>query len=144
MRAVSPAGLELVKAFEGLRLTTYTDVGGLLTIGYGHTGPEVKAGMTITEAEAEAILKRDLARFEADVSRLVKTEIHQNQFDALVVFAFNVGSQALASSTLLAKVNEGKAGEAVAEFGRWVKVKGTPVAGLANRRKAEAELFARA
>ena len=101
----SDAGLKLIRSFEGLRLKAYRCPAGIWTIGYGHTTaagpPEVREGMRITAAEAEAILKRDLERFEAAVSAMVKVPLTQAQFDVLVSFAFNCGTAALRRSTLL-------------------------------------------
>ncbi|RUR48814.1 lysozyme [Vreelandella populi] len=137
---LSPAGLELIKAHEGLRLNAYQDVVGVLTIGYGHTGT-VKPGMTITKQEAEDILRRDVASFEKAVNDLVTAPLNQNQFDALVSFAFNLGRGALQRSTLLRKLNARDYDGAAAEFGRWINAGGKPWPGLVRRRKEERELF---
>ncbi|PRP68676.1 muraminidase, partial [Chromobacterium amazonense] len=80
----SSQGIGLIQKFEGLRLTAYKDMVGVLTIGYGHTGPDVTPGLTITQPRAVALLQQDLAKFEVGVSRLVKVQLRQNQFDALV------------------------------------------------------------
>ena len=137
---ISPAGIALVKEFEGLRLTTYTCAAGVLTIGYGSTGAHATPGKTITEPEAEALLVKDLARFEAGVSELMKVKLSQKQFDALVSFAFNCGEGALAESTLLRKLNAGEDPNttAKAELPRWTN---SGLAGLVRRRAAEVELF---
>ena len=103
----SDAGFALTKLFEGLRLTAYTDQGGVWTIGYGHTGPGVQAGLVITEAQADIFLQADVARAVTAVNLLVTIAITQGQFDALVDFAFNLGSSSLAHSTLLKQVNAG-------------------------------------
>lgn len=146
-RKINKEGLELIKRWEGLRTTAYRDVGGVLTIGYGHTTaagpPTVAVGMKITEAEAEAILKRDLAVFEAAVERNVKVELTDNQFAALVSFTYNVGPGALARSTLLKRLNAGDYDAVPAELMKWNKVQGKPVKGLTNRRAAEAGLWAK-
>ncbi len=117
------------------------------TIGYGHTaaaGPPVPAaGMTITAGEADAILARDLSRFEAAVARLVTVPLSQGEFDALVSFAFNVGEGALGRSTLLKKLNAGDRAGAAAEFGRWNKAGGRVLAGLTRRRAEERAMFER-
>ena len=88
---ISKAGIDLIKAFEGLRTEPYYCSAGVLTIGYGSTGAHVVAGKAITEAEAEALLVKDLARFEAGVSELITKPLTQGQFDALVSFSFNLG-----------------------------------------------------
>jgi len=97
---MSAEGLGLVKEFEGLRLKAYKCPAAVWTIGYGHTSaagaPTVNPGMEITKEEAEAILKRDMVQYEAGVEKLVKVELTQGQFDALVDFAYNAGVGALA------------------------------------------------
>lgn len=137
----SEEGLALTKGFEGLRLAAYQDVVGVWTIGYGHTGPEVGAGLTITEAEAEMLLRADLADAIACVNCAVSVEIAQCQFDALVDFCFNAGRGNFVNSTLLRKLNLGDVDGAAAEFQLWVHAGGKVVAGLVRRRKAEADLF---
>jgi len=141
----SPAGRAFIGRHEGVRLAAYRDAAGVWTIGYGHTaaaGPPVPAaGLTITAAEADAILGRDLARFEAAVSRLVTVALSQSEFDALVSFAFNVGEGALGRSTLLRKLNAGDRAGAAAEFGRWNKAGGRVLAGLTRRRAEERAVF---
>lgn len=139
---ISDKGIELIKSFEGCRLVGYADLGGVPTVGYGSTGPDVTVGMKITQQQADARLLKDLARFETGVSDLVKVSINQNEFDALVSFSFNVGLGALKQSTLLRLLNDGTDRTTVAaEFSRWDKVDGKSVEGLTRRRKAEKELF---
>jgi lysozyme len=135
-------GLTLTRNFEGLRLTSYQDCAGIWTIGYGHVSAEVRPGLTMTEPEAEALLRQDVASAVACVNRLVTSAITQNQFDALVDFCFNAGSGSLAHSTLLKKVNAGDFAGVVAQFGLWVHAGGEAVPGLVRRRQAEAALFA--
>lgn len=142
MRTISPEGLATIKQWEGLRLAAYRDVGGVWTIGWGHTAT-AREGMTISEAEAERLLRADLRQFEAAVDRLVTVPLSDNQFAALVSFAFNVGVGAFGGSTLLRRLNAGEYDAVPAELARWNKVKGVTVAGLANRRAAEAGLWAR-
>jgi lysozyme len=139
-RQIGHRGLDLIKQFEGCKLTAYVCPAGVLTIGYGSTGPHVKRGMTITEAGAENLLRDDLARFEAAVNRHAPTTT-QSQFDALTSFAFNCGIGALQSSTLLRKHNAGDYAGAQAQFARWNKGGGRVLAGLSRRRKAEAALY---
>lgn len=141
---IGPRALALIKSFEGLRLTAYPDpaTGGVpWTIGYGSTAG-VKRGDVITEAQAEAKLRDDLASFEAGVSRLIGTSpTTPAQFGALVAFAFNVGLGNLSGSTLLRKHKAGDYAGAAAEFARWNKAAGKVMAGLTRRRAAEADLY---
>ena len=137
----SDNGLDIIRKYEGLRLQTYTCPAGKLTIGYGHTGTDVKAGMKIDEAKADALLHDDVKRFEASVNKMVTAEITQSMFDALISFSYNLGAGNLQSSTLLKKLNEGDKQGAADEFLRWDKSNGKPLAGLTARRTAERELF---
>lgn len=136
----SQRGIDLIKKFEGCKLKTYKCSAGVDTIGYGSTGAHVKPGMTITQAEAEALLVKDLSRFEVGVATLAK-KTTQGQFDALVSFAFNLGLGALSSSTLLKVHNDGKYSEAAEQFHRWNKAAGKVLLGLIKRRAAESELY---
>ena len=137
---ISAKGLALIKEFEGCELTAYFCPARILTVGFGSTGPHVKPGMTITEAEAEALLLKDLVRFEKAVNELVKVPMTQGAYDALVSFTFNCGEGAFAESTLLRELNEGKDPNAVAkaQLPRWTN---GGLAGLVRRRAAEVELF---
>ncbi|KMN36495.1 muraminidase [Chromobacterium sp. LK1] len=137
----SDAGITLVKSSEGLKLVAYKCPAGIWTNGYGHTGPDVTPGQVITQAQADALLARDLERFEAGVARLVKVPLNQNQFDALVCFSFNLGLGALQGSTLLRLLNAGDYAGAAAQFPRWNKAGGKELPGLARRRAAEQSLF---
>ena len=141
IKKIGKAGLDLIKSFEGLKLASYICPAGILTIGYGSTGHHVTPGKVITEAQAEQLLKDDLDRFEAAVTRLVTVPLTQNQYDALVSFAFNVGISALERSTLLKRVNAKLFDQARAEFGKWNRGGGRVLAGLTRRRAAEAALF---
>jgi lysozyme len=142
-------GKQFIKGWEGCRLTAYHDIGGVWSIGWGHTGMGVVSGLIIKQPQADALFDEDVARIEQGVTDLVKVSLTQNQFDALVSFAFNCGLDAddddkpegLGDSTLLKKLNEGDYFGARYEFGKWCKVKGKIVSGLIRRRKAEAELF---
>lgn len=142
-RRINAEGLALIKQWEGCKLTAYKDVAGVLTIGYGSTGPHVKPGMKITQAEAERLLLNDLDRFERAVERLVAVPLTDGQFAALVSFAFNVGEAAFAKSTLLRKLNAGDYEAVPSELARWVNAGGRRVQGLVNRRAAEAGLWVR-
>ncbi len=139
-RQTNSSGVNLIKSFEGLRLKAYQDAVGVWTIGYGTTRG-VKPGQEITEAQAEALIKTDLARFERDVSQAVRVSINDNQFAALVSFTYNVGSGAMRSSTLLKKLNRRDINGAANEFPRWNRAGGRVLAGLTRRRNAERALF---
>jgi len=140
----SKDGLHLTEGFEGVRLAAYPDPatgGDPWTIGYGHTGPEVHSGMTITQEQAENYLMQDVAKAAADVNSKVTVEITQNEFDALVDFAFNCGCGNLNNSTLLKKLNAGDYEGAAQEFLKWDMAAGHHMAGLLRRRQAEELLF---
>jgi lysozyme len=138
---VSAGGMDLIRAHEGCRLKAYRCPAGVWTIGYGHTGADVAEGQYITQDEAERILAADVAGFTRAVLSLVHVPINQNELDALVSFAFNVGEGNLRTSTLLRKLNAGDRAGAANEFQRWNKSAGRVLAGLVSRRSDEAELF---
>lgn len=149
-RTVNVETVEHVKRWEGLRLTAYPDPGSRdgtpWTIGYGHTSDEfmkVHKGLKITMKQAEDALVNDLNETAAKVEQLVKVALTDNQFGALVSFAFNVGVAAFAKSTLLKKLNAGQYGAVPAELARWNKNDWKVMAGLTNRRAAEAGLWAK-
>ena len=133
-------GIELIKEFEGCKLTAYKCAGGVWTIGYGHTSG-VKEGQTITKAQAEAYLKSDLATFEKYVNSYVTVDITQEQFDALVSFCFNLGAGTLKKSAMLKYINAYNYAAAQGEFGKYVQASGKVLAGLVRRREAERVLF---
>lgn len=142
MRA-SRRGVDFIKRWEGLELVAYRDVAGVWTIGYGHTGPDIDPGATITEAEAETLLRRDLVSREETVSGLVCVPLNQHEFDALVSFEFNTGG--LVRSTTLKRLNKGDRPGAAEALAWWNKARIdgqlVEVAGLTRRRAAEAVLF---
>ncbi|MFB9156477.1 lysozyme [Chromobacterium violaceum] len=135
------AGISLIKQFEGVRLAAYQDMVGVWTIGYGHTGPDVKAGLAITQQQADQLLAADLEKFETGVRKAVIVPLNANQFSALVSFSYNLGLGNLRSSTLLRLLNKGDYDGAAAQFPRWNRAGGQAVAGLTRRRKAEQALF---
>ncbi|WP_090138273.1 lysozyme [Kosakonia oryziphila] len=145
MMITSEKGIRLIKQFEGCRLTAYQDSVGVWTLGYGWTHPvdgkPVKRGMTIDQVTADRLLKTGLVGYENDVLKVVRVKLTQGQFDALVSFAYNVGSRALSTSTLLKKLNAGDYDGAANEFLRWNKADGQVLAGLSRRREAELALF---
>jgi GH24 family phage-related lysozyme (muramidase) len=137
-------GIDLIKHFESLFLKAYQDPVGVWTIGWGHTGLKhkdgtVHKGRTITESEAEELLKHDLRSFADRVTKLVKVKVTDDQFGALVSFDFNTGS--LHKSTLLKKLNAGDYDGAADEFLKWNKAGGQVLRGLTRRRKSERNLF---
>lgn len=143
---VSDAAISLIKTFEGLRTVPYNAVPTekYLSIGYGHYGPDVKENDVITKDGAEALLKKDLVKFESSVTAMLDVKeisVTQSQFDALVCFAYNVGLSALESSTLMKKLDEGNYAAAANEFLRWNKAGGKELEGLTRRREAERRLF---
>lgn len=134
---------QAIKTAEGLRLTAYKDGGGVWTIGYGHTGADVREGLTISLPEAERILTHDLRVAEGHVNSAVQVKLTQNQFDALVSFVYNVGGGAFKTSTLLKLLNTGDYEGAANQLLRWNKDNGKTIQGLTNRRHEERELFLR-
>ncbi len=139
-RIMSARGRAALVRREGRRLRAYRDSVGVWTIGVGHTGraapPPVTPGMTITAAEADALLEADLAPFEAAVAGAVRRPVTQNQFDAMVSLAFNIGVKGFVGSTVLHKVNEGEPTAAADAFLMWVH---PPE--LRTRRMAERDQF---
>lgn len=138
-RTVGQAGLELIMQFEGCRLKAYRCAAGVWTIGYGHTAG-VREGQTITQEQAEAYLLRDCRKFENYVNNEayvpITAQLNQNQFDALVSFAFNCGAGNL--KKLCAGRN---ASQIAAAMPQYCKAAGRTLAGLGRRRAAEAALF---
>lgn len=138
---VSTDGIEFIIREEGEKLTAYKCPAGVWTIGVGHTG-NVKPNMKITKEQSRELLKSDLLKFENAVNESVKRELSQNEFDALVSFAFNVGSHAFKNSTLLRKINSNDTLESIEkEFNRWRFGGGRVLPVLVSRRKREFELF---
>lgn len=137
----SKKGLDLIKEFEGCKLSAYKDQGGIYTIGWGATGEGVNPNSVWTQQQADERLIKDLEDAEWGVGGLVQTKISQNQFDALVCFAYNVGIAALARSSLLKQLNMKHFKEAAEQFLNWCHVKGAVNAGLLRRRQAEKKLF---
>ena len=137
---ISLEGLSLIKKFEGCRLEAYYCSGGVLTIGYGHTGG-VKETDTITQEEADKLLKGDILKFEQYVEDNVMVELDQSQFDALVAWTFNLGPGNLRESTMLKKLNNADYDSVPFEMRRWNKAGGKTLDGLIRRRQAEALLF---
>ena len=143
---VNKQGIQLVKSFEGCFFNAYLCPAKVWTIGYGNTkyqnGTAVKQGDKITQEQAETLLSDILAEFSKDVSKLIKLELNDNQFSALVSFAFNLGVGALSKSTLLKKVNANPNDKTIeSEFMKWVSAGGKRLNGLVRRRTAESNLY---
>ncbi len=138
---INEAGLAIIKRYEGLKLSSYLCPAGIPTIGYGHTGHDVKLGITITEFRAEELLTKDLERMELGVFGLVQTTLNDNQFSSLVCFAYNCGLGNLQNSTLLKMINNNQFKEAADQFLRWNKARNMILPGLTRRRQTERELF---
>lgn len=133
--------IEKLKEFEGFRRDAYRDVTGVLTIGYGHTGSDVREGDRLTTYAAEELLLLDLREHERAVRQL-KVAHTQGQFDALVSFVFNVGIGRLNRSALLKVIrNGGSKAQITREFKRWVFAGGQRMPGLVKRREWEAKRF---
>jgi len=138
---------DIIKSFEGLKLKSYLDGGGVPTIGYGSTmyksGAKVKVGENITLEQAQALLEWEVNNKATVInSHTLKVKLTQNQFDALVSFAYNVGVGAFASSTLLKKLLVNPCDKDIAyQFSRWNKDNGKEVEGLTRRRKKESDLY---
>jgi len=152
---LSQKGIELIKSFEGFSSKPYLCTSGIPTIGFGSTrypsGSRVSLNdPEITQEKAIGMLMYDVLHFERDVNSLLKLAVTQYQFDALVSFAYNVGSdidqdsiaEGLGDSTLLKKVNNSPLDPTIRnEFMKWINSKGKPSNGLINRRKKEADLY---
>jgi lysozyme len=136
-----PQGIALTEREESLKLVAYQDQGKVWSNGYGHTGPDVYPGQVITKEQAIAWLQTDIAKAVMAVNTYVTVPLTQNQFDALVDFAYNAGDTAFQHSTMLKQLNEGQYALADASFQRWVFVKGVKNRGLVNRRTAEQQEF---
>ncbi|MEK4882317.1 lysozyme [Paenibacillus sp. FSL R5-0908] len=141
-RKISQVGISLIKSFEGCRLTAYKPVPTetYWTIGWGHYGPDVKAGMTITQAQADSMLISDLTKYESYVNDPdyvpVTAQLNQNQFDALVSFCYNCGNGSLKKLCVGRTITE-----ITQNIAKYNKGGGNVLAGLVRRRKAELDLF---
>lgn len=141
---INQAGIDLLKECEGCRLEAYPDPasgGEPWTVGYGHTGDDVYKGYTVSQEEAEEILRRDLVKFERGVLNSAKVALNSNQFSALVCFAYNIGLENLRSSLLMKCVNSYHPEDASKQFARWNHAAGIVMPGLTARREKERLLF---
>ena len=148
-RHINQATIDLIKRFEGFRAEAYKCPAGRWTIGYGHTSsagpPRVRPGMRVTRREAEAILRRDVKTFAARVAEAIGPEalalLNDNQFGALVSFAYNVGLGNFRRSSVLRRVKSEKLDEVPDRLMLWTKARGKRLKGLVRRRRAEGRLF---
>jgi lysozyme len=142
---ISENGLALIRRFEGCSLVAYLCPAGKWTVGYGWTQPvggrPVQRGMKISQAQAERLLRCGVVQYEQAVSRVVRVPLTQNQFDALVSLAYNIGPLAFSTSTLVRMLNAGNYTGAADQFLRWNKSGKKILPGLVARRGAERELF---
>lgn len=143
---LSDTAIAMLKHFEGLKLEPYYCSAGVLTVGYGHTGPDVHEGVSITEEEAEALLRQDMETFEHAVLRKTKgVELTQNEFDALVVLTYNIGEGNFGESSVLRHLKAGDLNACADSFMKWVKARQNgelvPLKGLYARRGAERAHF---
>jgi lysozyme len=139
-------GIDLIKEFEGFSATMYLDPVGLPTIGYGTLidtdAEQYLMTATITQTEAEALLRTELIHIEYQITKMVQRPINQNQFDALASFCYNLGTGNLRISTLLKKINANPIDPTIrAEFLKWHHAGGRDLTGLKRRRQAEAILY---
>lgn len=132
--------IDFIKGFEGERLKAYQCTAGVWTIGVGHT-EGVKPNDQITKEESKKLFAQDLITFKFEMLPLIKVDVTQGQFVALLSFVFNLGITSFKTSTLLKKLNQGDYVGASNEFLRWKFANGKVVEGLLNRRKAEKALF---
>lgn len=145
---VNNDALNLIKEFEGLRLEAYKCSAGVWTIGYGTTaaagvGVDPKAGMTITEAEADWYLEKAIEKFASKIEGYITAPINENQFGAFVSLAYNIGPTAFKKSSALRHFNNGDLDKAASSILLWNKAGGKVLKGLVRRREAERSLFLR-
>jgi lysozyme len=144
--SVNKATLDLIREFEGLRLTAYQDIVGIWTIGYGITaaadvGIVPAKGLTITQERADELLRLAVEKFAAKVDELITVKVNQNERGACLSLSYNIGLGAFSKSTVLRELNAGRRSEAAAAFQMWNKAGGAVVKGLVRRREAERQLF---
>ena len=143
---INKAGKDLIKRFEGCKLKAYKCPANVWTIGFGNTfyedGTKVKEGDAITQERADELFDIIISDFVRMTDVLVKSNVTENNFSALVSFTFNVGTGNLKKSTLLKKVNANPKDPSIkAEFMKWTKANNVVLKGLVRRREAEAKLY---
>ncbi|MBU0760110.1 MAG: lysozyme [Nanoarchaeota archaeon] len=137
----SQEATDFIKNFEQFRARTYNDQGGRPTIGYGHLIKHGEQFDSITEEQAESILRRDLSVYEDTVNETVRVGITQNQYDSLVSLTYNIGPTAFRNSTLVRKLNAEDYHGAAEQFDVWRLVNGKVSKGLVKRRAKERQIF---
>ncbi len=141
----SQAAIDMIKQFTNLHLNAYKSVSGKISIGYGTTvidnNKPVLPNMHITEEQASDLLVKDIEKLSRQISNLLRATVTQNQFDALVSFAYNIGINQFARSALLRLININDIEGAAKQFIRWNKSGGVEQSGLTRRRIAETDLF---
>jgi len=137
---ISSEGLELIKHFEGCETTAYQDSVGVWTIGYGHT-KGVEEGQTCSIEDAETMLADEMDEYEGYINNMVKVDLEQHEFDALVAWVYNLGPTNLGESTMLKVLNGGQFDRVPDEMNRWTRAGGEILEGLVRRRQAESLMF---
>jgi len=137
---ISENGLELIKKFEGCETTAYQDSVGVWTIGFGHT-KGVEEGQTCSIEDAESMLADEMDEYEGYINNMVKVELQQHEFDALVAWVYNLGPTNLGESTMLKVLNGGQFDRVPDEMNRWTRAGGKILEGLVRRRQAESLMF---
>lgn len=142
---ISQNGIDVAHYFEQCKLEAYPDPGSKdgnpWTIGWGHTGQEVVKGLIWTQAQADAAFLEDIAKFEEAIEDLVGVKLCQGEFDALVLFVYNIGVTAFRNSTMLRLLDACDLDGARGQFKRWNKNDGKVMRGLTRRRAAEVALW---
>ena len=137
---ISEDGLELIKKFEGCETTAYQDSVGVWTIGFGHT-KGVEEGQTCSIEDAESMLADEMDEYEGYINNMVKVDLQQHEFDALVAWVYNLGPTNLGESTMLKVLNGGQFDRVPDEMNRWTRAGGKILEGLVRRRQAESLMF---
>ena len=137
---ISEDGLELINKFEGCETTAYQDSVGVWTIGFGHT-KGVEEGQTCSIEDAESMLADEMDEYEGYINNMVKVDLQQHEFDALVAWVYNLGPTNLGESTMLKVLNGGQFDRVPEEMNRWTRAGGKILEGLVRRRQAESLMF---
>ena len=141
MVKISANGIALLQSLEGYKTTAYKGSDNIWTIGYGHTGPEVVKGLKISHQQAIIFLQSDISKFEKIVSNALTNPVNRNQFDALVIFAYNIGGTSFKNSTAVKMINSNNYELVPDWIEKWNKIDGVISPGLQNRRAAEVNLW---